>query len=72
MILRCEPRGTATARRAPKYGRRRCSAEDISKTRSCNPLQLDPAKLKAVQVEGVRVLPGIPVQGGVDNGVSAH
>ena len=28
--------------------------------------------LKAVQVEGVRVLPGIPVQGGVDNGVSGH
>ena len=37
-----------------------------------NLLGLDPAKLKAVQLEGTRVLPGIPVPGGVDNGVSPH
>jgi arylsulfatase A-like enzyme len=37
-----------------------------------NLLSLDPSKLQAVQVEGVTVLPGIPVPGGKDNGVSPH
>jgi hypothetical protein len=35
-------------------------------------LGLDPSKLQAVQKEGVQVLPGVPVKGGQDNGVSAH
>jgi hypothetical protein len=35
-------------------------------------LGLDTSKLQAVQIEGVKVLPGIPVQGGEDNGASAH
>jgi hypothetical protein len=35
-------------------------------------LGLDSSKLQAVQIEGVQVLPGIPVKGGQDNGVSAH
>jgi hypothetical protein len=35
-------------------------------------LGLDSSKLQAVQIEGVKVLPGIPVQGGEDNGASAH
>jgi len=35
-------------------------------------LGLDPGKLKAVQIEGTAVLPGLGGQGGEDNGESAH
>jgi hypothetical protein len=35
-------------------------------------LRLDVNTLQAVRLEGVRILPGIPTQGGVDNGVSPH
>ena len=35
-------------------------------------LGLDPGKLKAVQIEGTAVLPGLGGEGGEDNGQSAH